>query len=349
MLHALCPVRLPGRRLTVTPRRHPPDLCRRRLLQACLGLPLAGLSGCSRPLPPVRVAGIVWVGYEPLFLARELGHYNQSRLRLVESPSNTASLMSLATGDVEAASLTLDEFLTAREGGLDVRVILVFDESAGADVVMARPQIRALTDLRGKRIGVEHTAVGALMLAKLLEAAGLAADEVVKVALTSERHLAAYRAGEIDAVVSFEPYATQLAQAGAHRLLDSSAFPGLIVDVLAARSEALQAAPDQFRQLCAGYFRALAHLKHDPTEASKLMAQRMGIQSAEVLEALEGVRMLDLADNHAWLNAPRPRLLEVARSLADLMLTNRLLMRRPKLDGLIDARHLPPIGRSETA
>ncbi len=349
MLHALCRVRPPGRRLTVTPRRYPPDLCRRRLLQACLGLPLAGLSGCSRPLPPVRVAGIVWVGYEPLFLARELGYYDQTRLRLVESSSNTTSLMALATGDVEAATLTLDEFLTAREGGLDVRVIVVFDESAGADAVMARPEIRTLADLRGKRIGVEDTAAGALMLAKLLQTAGLAADEVVKVALTSERHLAAYRAGEIDAVVSFEPYATQLAKTGARRLLDSSRFPGLIVDVLAARSEALQAAPDQFRQLCAGHFRALTQLKRDPAQASKLMAQRMGIQPAEVIEALEGVRMLDLADNHAWLSAPRPRLLEVARSVAELMLAARLLTKPPGLDGLIDARFLPPIGRVETA
>lgn len=331
----------------VKPREHPPDLSRRRLLRAALGLPLTGLLACSRPQPLVRVAGIVWVGYEPMFLARELGFYDQTRLRLVESSSNTMSLMALATGDVEAATLTLDEFLIAREGGLDVRVILVFDESAGADVVMVEPGIRALDDLRGKRIGVENTAVGALMLAKLLETAQLTPADIVKVPLTSERHLPAYEAREVDAVVSFEPYATKLADLGAHRLLDSSRFPDLIVDVLAARSEALQAAPDQFGQLCAGYFRALTHLRRAPAEASRLMAVRMGIQPDEVLEALKGVQMLDLAANHAWLRGPQPRLLAAARSVSELMHRARLLARLPDLDGLMEARFLPAISQAE--
>ena len=295
----------------------------------------------------MRVAGIVWIGYEPMFLARELGYYHQSRLRLVEASSNTTSLMALATGDVEAATLTLDEVLTAREGGLDVRVILVFDESAGADVVMAAPGIRTLADLRGKRIGVEDTAVGALILAKLLEMAQLTPGEIVKVPLTAERHLSAYGAGEVDAVVSFEPYATQLANKGAHRLLDSTQFPGLVVDVLAARAEALQAAPDQFRQLCAGYFHALTHLQRAPAQASRPIAERMGIRPAEVLDALDGVHMLDLADNHTWLAPPKPELLSAARSVAELMHRARLLARLPDLDGLADARFLPPLGRAE--
>ncbi len=267
-----------------------PDASRRRLLAAGLALPMLSLAACRPPQPPVRVAGIVWVGYEPLFLARELGYYDQTRLRLVESGSNTTSLMALATGDVEAATLTLDECLVAREGGLDVRIILVFDESAGADVVMARPEIRTLTDLRGRRIGVEANAVGALMLAKLLETAGLAAADVVKVTLTSERHVAAYRAGEVDALVTFEPYATQLVKAGARRLLDSRSYPGLIVDVLAARTEALQTAPDQFEQLCAGYFRALEYLERVPTQAGDLMGRRMGLGPDEVLAAEALVR-----------------------------------------------------------
>ena len=59
--------------------------------------------------------------------------------------------------------------------------------------------------------------------------------------------------------------------------------------------------------------------------------------------------MLDLAANHAWLSAPQPRLLDAARSVAELMLAARLLTSLPRLDGMIDARHLPPLGRSEMA
>ncbi len=314
---------------------------RRRLLAAGLGLPFAGLAACTRPAPLLRVAGIVWVGYEPLFLARELGYYEAQSLRLVEMPSNTAGLMALATGDVEAATLTLDEFLIAREGGLDVRAILVFDDSAGADVVMGRPEIHELADLRGRRIGVENTAAGALMLAKLLEAAALSPADIIKVPLTGGRHMEAYRTHRVDALVSFEPYATQLASMGARRLLDSSLFPGLIVDVLVARAAALDAQPEQFQLLTDGYFRALDHLRQAPQDAAARMAPRMGITPDEVLVALKGVRMQDRAANRAWLDGPEARLFQATRAVARIMLQSDLLQAMPDLEHLADPRYLP--------
>lgn len=45
-----------------------------------------------------------------------------------------------------------------------------------------------LADLAGARIGVEQSAVGALMLAALLERGGLAADEVQPVSLGFHEH-----------------------------------------------------------------------------------------------------------------------------------------------------------------
>ena len=319
---------------------------RRHLLAASLGLPLGSLTllaGCSKPEPLVRVAGIAWVGYEPLFLARELGYYNDARLRLVELPSSTANLMALASGEVEAATLTLDELLIAREGKLDLQVILVFDDSAGADVVMVRPNIQTLAQLRGQRIGVEETAVGALMLAQLLATAQLQPGDVIKVPATSDRHVAAFEAGEIDAVVCFEPYATQLAKRGARRLLDSSRFPGLIVDLLVARNDALAASPNQFRQLTAGYFRALDYLAQSPTQAAALMAPRMGISPDEVLQALKGVRLMNLTANHALLGGTTPQLPVLAGKVGQLMAQTGLLRTAPTLDRLMNPDYLPPM------
>lgn len=319
---------------------------RRHLLAAGLGLPLGSLTllaGCAKPEPLVRVAGIAWVGYEPLFLARELGYYNDARLRLVELPSSTANLMALASGEVEAATLTLDELLIAREGKLDLQVILVLDDSAGADVVMVRPSIQTLAQLRGQRIGVEETAVGALMLAQLLAAAQLQPTDVIKVPTTSDRHVAAFEAGEVDAVVCFEPYATQLAKRGARRLLDSSRFPGLIVDMLVARSDALATAPRQFRALTAGYFRALDHLAQSPAQAAALMAPRMAISPDEVLQALKGVRLMDLAANHVLLGGSTPQLPVLAGKVGQLMTQTGLLRATPALDRLMNPDYLPPL------
>ncbi len=331
-----------GRLLYIARKRTAPsamNLLRRQLLTTALALPF--LKGCNAPRPLVRVGGIVWVGYEPLFLARELGYLDEGAVRLVELPSNTANLMALASRELEAATLTLDECLLAREGGLDVRVILVFDDSAGADVVMARPDIREPRALAGRRIGVEETAAGALMLSKTLETAGLSPDRVIKVPLTADRQLDAYQKGEVDAVVSWEPHATRLEALGARRVLDSRAFPGLIVDVLAAHSDALARAPQTFRGLLAAYFAALDHLRRAPEDAAARMAPRLGIAPEAVLKALKGVRLFDLATNRRWLAPGAPQLPGSAATVAQIMRANGLLRGEVNLRNLADPRFLP--------
>lgn len=316
------------------------DEGRRRFLAAGALAPLALAGGCGEPPPLIRVGGGLEIGSEPLFLARELGFYDEATLRLVEMPSSSASLMSLATGDLEAATLALGECLYAREGGVDVRVILVLDYSAGGDVVMSRPEIRHPRDLKGRRVGVEETAAGVLVLAKLLQTAGLAVGEVDTVRIGADS-LRAYQAGEVDALVSREPVATRLEAAGARRLFDSTAFPGLIVDVLAARADALEHAPENFRHLLGGYFQALDHLQRAPDEAIRRMAPRMGVSPGDLRLVRRGIRHVDLEANRAWLAGQSPGLAAAAGDTARIMAEAGLLARMPALAGLADSRFLP--------
>lgn len=318
-----------------------PDVGRRTLLAATATAALCTLSGCQAPEHLVRVASNRWVGYSPLFLARDLGHLNNGNLRVLEQPSSTASLMALASGQVEAAALTLDEVLATREGGLDLQVLWVFDESAGADVVVARPSLTQIQQLRGHRVAVENTATGALMLVRTLAEAGLAPSDVIKVPLAGNQQVQAYEVGEVDAVVCFEPYATLLTNLGAKRLIDSRQFPGLIVDVMVARPASLQTSPRQFAQLAAGYFQALSMMRHSPSMAYRMLAPTLGISEPELEAALHGVEMKSLGDNHALLQGAAPRFLGTAQTLAELMLKAGLLTAPARLTDLVAPQFLP--------
>ncbi|HET8870752.1 MAG TPA: ABC transporter substrate-binding protein [Aquabacterium sp.] len=302
-----------------------------------------GLGACSRPAQPLRVASISWIGYELLFLARELGYLSPHGARLVEYPSNSASLTALVNREVSVGALTLDEFLLARDGGLDLRVVLVFDESSGADVVLAGPNIQSLADIRGKRIAVESSAVGALMMAKLLDLANLTPADIVKVDATLDRHLQLYQQGGVDAVITFEPVASQLTMAGAHVLLDSSLFPGLIVDVLAVHPGDMDEASSPLRALTAAYFRALAYWRDHPRDAARLMAPHLHLTPEQVMHSFAGIRTPDLAGNRAWLGGVRPRLLEAAETVGAVMQRNRLIKQAPRLDDLCESRFLPEV------
>ena len=209
--------------------------------------------GCGpRYEPPLMVGTNIWAGYEPLYLARDLGYYDGQPLRLVELGSTTQVMDALRTGRLDVAGVTLDEALTLAHEGVPISVIWVMNISAGADVIIARPPLAQVSDLRGRRVGVEQTAVGAYMLQGALQQAGLKVGEVTVVPLPIDEHVAAWRSGSVDALVTFDPARHVLLHEGGQEIFDSRSLPGEIVDVLVARHSALQCCEQRIAALLRG-------------------------------------------------------------------------------------------------
>ena len=283
-----------------------------------------GVSACQPPLPVLRVGAIPFAGYGFLFLAHDLGLLAPHRVQMKELRSSTDVLRALASGRLEAAALTLDEVLTGLQGGIPLTVVAVLDQSAGADVVMARPPIQRAADLRGRRIGVESSAVGAFMMAALLDAAALRAQDVQLVQVALPDSATAYRQGRADAVVTAEPWASQLEAEGAQRVFDSRAIPGRIVDVLAVRTELLATQAAQVRVLVDSHFDALARYQKDRAPLAPLLAPVLQLPADQVDQAFRGLDLPSRQANQA-LMAPSGPLVRGLPSLVALLQAQGLL------------------------
>ena len=331
--------------MTAIPSSGNVPLDRRRFL-ALLGVALAWglLPGCEdQPPSPLRLAAHTWPGYESLFLAHQMEWLDARLVQLTETTSATDSLRALEQGTVDAAALTLDEVLRARSRGIALSIVLVFDISAGADALLAHPDIPSLKDLAGKRVGVEDGALGALMLSEVLQKAGLSLDQVRQVSLTPEHQLDAWKRGEIDAVVTYEPVATQLQELGAKRLFDSREIPDEIVDVLAVRTSILEARGGKrsVRHLIAAHFQALNHLHTSPDDFSYRTAAHLKLPADEVLDAYTGLLLPDVARNHRLLSGSQPVLLGGARKLSSKLFRDKLIPAEDTLDALLRTEFLP--------
>lgn len=322
------------------------------LLQlGCAALAVLAGPGCGPPpVGPLRIGAHPWLGYELMHLARYRQYITGDAVRLVEIPTASASLRALAAGTLEGAGLTLDEVLSARARGLPLRVVAVFDVSNGADMLIGAPDVPSLAALRGRRIGVEQSATGALMLDAALAKAGLVVSDVRQVPLAFDEHAKALTEHRVDAVVTFEPACSQLLRQGARRLFSSAEVPGLIIDVLAVRAEALQTHAVALRSLVAGIFRARADWMEAPADAAPLLAPRLRLPPDEVVQAFGGIDLPDLAANLEWLGGRAPALLKTAERVAAVMQRAGLLPPDPDLlaavigmagDPLADPRHLP--------
>ncbi len=259
---------------------------------------LPALAGCSAPHDhALRVGAHPWPGYELMYLARTRQYVDAERVRLVEVPNASASLRALASGALEGAGLTLDEVLSARARGLALQVVAVIDESRGADVLLGGPSVDSLAALKGRRIGVEQSATGALMLDAALQRAGLGMGDVKLVALESNEHATAFREHKVDALVTFEPARSLLMRQGARPLFSSAEAPGLIVDVLAMRADVLAEHAAAVRALVAGLFRARGDWLRDATAQAPLMAPRLQLSAAEVVKTFGLIDLPDEASN----------------------------------------------------
>lgn len=292
------------------------NAARRHCLRTAAALP-AWLVGC-RDAAPLTIAYHPWPGYAPLKLAESLGWWDDGRVRTLATASASASREALEQGRAQAAALTLDEALLASADGVPLRVVGMFNVSHGADVVLARPSHAEPARWRGARIGHEQGAVGELMLVNWLAQAGLEAGQVQAVHLTVDEHEAAWHAGRIDILVTYEPVASRLRALGAVPVYDSTQLPkdSPIVDVLTVHADALRRQAPALRQLMRTIFAAQRHLFNLTLDSSYRLAPWLGLPPQRALTTLAGLHLTTWADNREWLIGDPPRLQRVARALA---------------------------------
>jgi len=302
---------------------------------ACTAALLA-LFGCMRqPETALRIGTNVWIGGEPLYLARDLGRLDPAVVQLVEYPSASEVHRAFRNQAIDGMVISLDELFGLAADGFQPRIILVVDVSNGADVVVGRRGMRTMRDLTGKSVAVESSALGAFVLSRALALNGMQAGDVNVVHLESNEQPSAFEKGEVDGAVTFDPYRTQFLQAGGKTLFDSTQIPGEIVDLLAVRASAMKEKPKATRALLTGWFDALDYMKREPKDAARRMGVRQPPSAEQFLAAEKGLSWPSREENLRMLGGQAPALAIAGRRLMTLMLEAKLLGRGLDIEGLL--------------
>ena len=309
-------------------------------MQAASLLPLLGSLAACKAQRPLVLAGRPWPGYEPLFLAHNLG-YLPAQVELREPPSHEAMIDLLKAGQIDGVMLTLDQILKLRDQGTDLTIVLVFDISKGADVLLVRPGLSRLTALRGRRIGLVDNALGYLMLSMTLEKAGLGQQDVQTRLIPYESHDVAWARGDVDAILTYEPMATKIRKLGATPLLSTRELPDTIFDVLAVRPAALLSHGAPLRAALLAHFRALTYLRQNPWDSAYRIATRLEISAEELISSLRGMELPDLIGNQRYLSAQDGDLQRVTTRLSAIMLQAGIIRQPVDFDRLYTGAYLP--------
>jgi NitT/TauT family transport system substrate-binding protein len=305
------------------------------MLMGVLCVTLALASCMFEPERPLRIGTNVWIGSEPLYLAREIGTLDAGAVQLVEYPSASEVLRAFRNEAIDGMIISLDELLGLAADGFKPRIVLVVDVSNGADVVVGRNGMKTMRDLKGKSVAVESSALGAYVLSRALAVNGMQASDVTVVHLESNEQPGAFENGQVDGAVTFDPYRAQFVKAGARTLFDSTQIPGEIVDLLAVRADVIDRKPRAVRALLQGWFGALDYMARSPGDAARRMGVRQQTTGDQFLEALRGLHIPSREDNLRMLSGEQPALTITGRRLMALMVESKLLSTEVPLEDVL--------------
>lgn len=276
-----------------------------------VGVWLAGvvLSGVAAA-EPLKIRYSTWVGYGPLFLAREKGFFKEENVDvdLINMEVPKEGFFALAAGRLDGVVSTIDTMVLYLKTGKEYQYVLALDDSAGGDGIVARKEITSLKDLKGKKVAFDEGSVSQFFLNVLLKEAGLAQKDIEAVNMSAGDSGAAFVAGKVDAAVTWEPWLTKGKSAPhGHLLVDSSKTPGLITDVLIFRRDVIEKRGREVQGVVNAWNKAVAYWEKNPKESNEIMAKAVGgwLKDPKVFEeTLGGVKFFNREANRRFFGTP---------------------------------------------
>ncbi|KPA90119.1 ABC-type nitrate/sulfonate/bicarbonate transport system, periplasmic component [Pseudomonas asplenii] len=279
---------------------------RKTLLVSALAVGMAGTAQAGS----LSIGHTTWVGYGTLYLARDLGYFKEQGLDVTLTTMEEASMYmaAQASGKLSGSASTIDEILKYRSKDFCFRAVAALDESHGGDGVLVGKDVTSLKDLKGKPIAVNEGSVSQFWLSYLLKQNGMSLADLDVQNMTADDAATAFIAGRVPAAVTWEPHLSLVREKGQGKVLvDSSATPGVIVDVVALSCDVIDRQPNDVKALVKGLYKAVQYTHDHPEEAYKIMAKGVGGYLAdpkELAAAAKGVRFYDQAMSEALLGTP---------------------------------------------
>jgi len=258
----------------------------------------------------MRLGMTTWVGYGPMFLARDKGFFKENGLDVELQIIEDAALYmaAIAAGKLDGNASTIDEIMKYRSPDFCFKSVVALDDSHGGDGVLVQKDVNSLADLKGKQVGMNEGSVSQFWFNILLKREGMTEKDLEITNMTADDAAAAFIAGQIPAAVTWEPHLTLVRTKDQGKvLIDSTATPGLIVDVVALTCDYIDKNPKDVEAFVKGLYKAVEYIKTNPEDAYAVMAKGVGgylEKPADFAEAAKGVRFYDQARNIEFFGTP---------------------------------------------
>ncbi|MBN1258327.1 ABC transporter substrate-binding protein [Candidatus Peregrinibacteria bacterium] len=256
---------------------------------------------------PLRLAIDVWPGNFWVIVAQKKGYFAEEGVSVEMkdvSADYDGSLDELTRGELDANVLALYDLIELNRGKVNLVGILVTDTSLEAEGIAAKPEFARLSDLRGKRVGVNPESYLDFYLELAMANAGLAAGDYVKVPVNTDDLPEEFGDKNLDAAIAWQPTLGEMeVKYNLKRIFTAADIEGLSPGILVIPLSLADSRADDLSGMMKAWYRATEFIKSNPEEAMALVSE-VEFESypghyapEELLALMEEDKINDLQDN----------------------------------------------------
>ncbi|PKN65758.1 MAG: hypothetical protein CVU57_09375 [Deltaproteobacteria bacterium HGW-Deltaproteobacteria-15] len=202
-----CPLRGTGRRSALTPIIAAVIAAMAFSFPSCRGTNSEKMESINFGTVPVTVAALVYI-------AQDKGFFTANRLNvnIKDYATGTATTEALLKGDMDVSWVAEFPFVGRALEKEQLSIIAVVGRFNEQNLFGRKDRgIKAVADLKGKRIGLPRNTIAEFYLGRFLELHGMNIQDVSLVNVPPPQALEAINKGDsIDGVIAWEPYSSQI-------------------------------------------------------------------------------------------------------------------------------------------
>lgn len=249
----------------------------------------------------IKVARYYWPGEHWIEIADKKGWFKEAGLNveLVDTNSDYyGSLQDMVDGKIDVNNFTLFDIMHFNASGADLVLAINSDNSFGIEAIVASQSIATIKELKGKTIGVDRGSYLEYILDIVLKRHGLVPGDVNKVQLTAENAVAEFGKGELDAIITWEPFASEAMQVRhGHKLFDTSEIPGISPNGQVFHRSFIEQRPEDVQAYVSVWYKTIQFIQDKPKQAYAIIADIYNTTEEEVEAYQQLDLLLDLRDN----------------------------------------------------
>lgn len=251
--------------------------------------------------PALRVAYSDWPGWVAWEIGLQKGWFKEAGVNVdFKWFEYVPSMEAFSAGKVDAVCVTNGDALVTGSNGAKSVAILLNDYSDGNDMIVAKPGITSVAQLKGKKVGVEVGFVDHLLLLYALKSANLTEKDVKIVNVPTDQTPQTLKSGSVDAIAAWQPNSGSALKlvAGSTPIFTSADVKGIIYDQLVVSPKSLAERRADWTKVVQVWDRIAKFIKDDANldEAAKIMSARVGLSAEQYKPLMKGTHFMDLAE-----------------------------------------------------